>query len=109
MRCDYRCGHVRCRACKVEWRAGGVGFDYQPAGSEVVREGRALTVKAYFRCCKCGKLRALSRTGNKHNNRTKASKRKKLARVPVHEQLKLAPNSPIWFIGPKGSRREKRL
>jgi len=86
MRCDYICGHVRCRHCHEETRGP----------------------RAYFRCCQCKKLRPLSRTGNKHNNRTKANKKRRLARIPAREQLNLYLKPPIRFIGLKPATKEKR-
>jgi hypothetical protein len=85
MRCDYRCGHVRCRGC------------------EVVERG----VRVYFRCCNCKKLRPLSRTGNKHNNRTKISRRAKDKRRAALEAQPTLPPPTAWFIGPRGIRKEK--
>ena len=77
MRCDYTCGHVRCRRC------------------EVVERGP----RVYFRCCRCQKLRPLSRTGNKRNNRTKPAKRVRDQRKEFREaQVELSP-ADVWYIG----------
>lgn len=99
MRVHYKCAHVRCRGCKVVWRVGGETWEVEPKRAVVGKGGVLLTVKVYFRCCRCGKLTPLTRTGNKHNNRTKLTKRQKDQRKSVHEQLRILPNDPIWFFG----------
>ena len=56
-------------------------------------------MRVYFRCCRCGVLRPLSRTGNKHNNRTKRAKGSRCGSVSGGSQFKLFP---WWSIGVVG-------
>lgn len=87
MRCDYICGHVRCRECRTVARAAGAEIPLADIGKLQIVDGIIHRVKVYFLCCNCKKLRPLSRTGDRRNNRTKPSKPKRDKRKQIIAQI----------------------